>query len=490
MGNVLKKDKKDTRTSDRNSGERDPASPRTSRLMAVLTALLVLAFLAIVPAGPQVFGSRQAFAYSRLDVKRSGERMLFIAPHPDDEGLAAAGLIQRVLKMGIDVRVVVLTAGDASAGAARAFRRSSNPAPRDFRLMGEERVRETRSALKIIGLSPRDVIFLGYADGSLNSLWDTNWDYGNLHVGRNGTDRSPYPFAYEKGAPCCGANLEKNLTAIFKSFKPNFVVYPDEDDAHHDHWAANAFTQYVIVRSGYRGAEYTYLVHRHDFPVPRSYAPYDYLTAPYALRHLETNWKSVPLTRHEEDIKELAIRSYKVPQMTRNSSIRAFVRRNELFGTVESVRPEHIGRSRPDFTLPIMPYVVERDPVDDGLDAPAGGELRDISLCMGDTSTYVALQAQGNIMPDLRYAFRMRVFRGKHVDRYDIDVAGRHATCMRLAQNSVLLKRRIPLEIAGARMWISLPSSVLSGAGTCMLSVDAMNGPRRVDHSAWRRLSI
>ena len=490
MGNVLKKAKKDTRTSGRNSGERDSASPKTSRSILVLTALLVLTFLAVVPAGPQVFGSRQAFAYSRLDMKQSGGRMLFIAPHPDDEGLAAAGLIQRVLKMGIDVRVAVLTTGDASAGAARAYCRSPSPTPGDFRLMGEERVRETRNALRIIGLPPRDVIFLGYADGSLNSLWDMNWDYGNLHMGRNGADHSPYPFAYEKGAPCCGANLEKNLTAIFESFKPNFVVYPDENDAHHDHWAANAFTRYVMIRSGYKGAEYTYLVHRHDYPLPRSYAPYDYLTAPYALQHLETNWKSVPLTRHQEDVKELAIRSYKVPLMIENSSARSFIRRNELFGTAESVKPEHIGRSRPDFTLPNMPYVVERDTVDDGMNAPAGGELRDISLCIGDTGTYVALQAQGNIVPDLTYAFRMRVFRGKRVDRYDINVAGRNATCMKLARNSILLKHRIPLEVAGTRMWISLPSSVLSGAGACMLSVDAMNGRRRVDRSAWRSLSI
>ena len=42
----------------------------------------------------------------------AGERLLVIAPHPDDETLGAGGLIQRVLERGGTVRVVLVTAGD------------------------------------------------------------------------------------------------------------------------------------------------------------------------------------------------------------------------------------------------------------------------------------------------------------------------------------------------------------------------------------------
>src|SRR2546430_10087895 len=47
---------------------------------------------------------------TELAVKR-GERLLVLAPHPDDETLGAGGLIQRVLARGGTVRVVLVTAG-------------------------------------------------------------------------------------------------------------------------------------------------------------------------------------------------------------------------------------------------------------------------------------------------------------------------------------------------------------------------------------------
>ncbi len=102
--------------------------------------------------------------------------MLFIAPHPDDECLAGGGLIQQALKMGLDVRVVVLTAGDASEGAAQDFLGRYGCAALDYMTMGDARMQETRDALRTLGLPPGKVIFLCYADGSLNSLWDVDWD--------------------------------------------------------------------------------------------------------------------------------------------------------------------------------------------------------------------------------------------------------------------------------------------------------------------------
>jgi LmbE family N-acetylglucosaminyl deacetylase len=40
-------------------------------------------------------------------------RLLVISPHPDDEAIAAAGVMQRVRSAGGRVRVVLLTSGDA-----------------------------------------------------------------------------------------------------------------------------------------------------------------------------------------------------------------------------------------------------------------------------------------------------------------------------------------------------------------------------------------
>lgn len=42
------------------------------------------------------------------------ESLLIIAPHPDDEVIGCAGLIQRSLNKGNDVYVIILTGGEAS----------------------------------------------------------------------------------------------------------------------------------------------------------------------------------------------------------------------------------------------------------------------------------------------------------------------------------------------------------------------------------------
>ncbi|WP_240051127.1 PIG-L deacetylase family protein, partial [Bacteroides salyersiae] len=42
------------------------------------------------------------------------ESLLIIAPHPDDEVIGCAGLIQRSLNKGNNVYVIILTGGEAS----------------------------------------------------------------------------------------------------------------------------------------------------------------------------------------------------------------------------------------------------------------------------------------------------------------------------------------------------------------------------------------
>src|SRR6266566_5536117 len=62
-------------------------------------------------------GCRRPLAPS-VSVER-GERLLVIAPHPDDETLGAGGLIQRVLSAHGTVGVVLVTAGDGYVEAVR-----------------------------------------------------------------------------------------------------------------------------------------------------------------------------------------------------------------------------------------------------------------------------------------------------------------------------------------------------------------------------------
>src|SRR5262245_52083561 len=60
-------------------------------------------------------------------------RLLVVAPHPDDEVLAAGGLMQHVLAAGGQVRVVYLTNGDGYRDGVRLEEREARPKPKDFR---------------------------------------------------------------------------------------------------------------------------------------------------------------------------------------------------------------------------------------------------------------------------------------------------------------------------------------------------------------------
>src|SRR5437773_5875662 len=88
-----------------------------------------------------------------------GRRLLVVAPHPDDEVLAAGGLMARILRQPGTVHVVVATDGEAGVNRTRAPD------------LGDARRGETRRALADLGLAPADVEFMGYANNSLANAW-------------------------------------------------------------------------------------------------------------------------------------------------------------------------------------------------------------------------------------------------------------------------------------------------------------------------------
>jgi LmbE family N-acetylglucosaminyl deacetylase len=89
------------------------------------------------------------------------DRILVLAPHPDDEALACAGAIQRGLASGLPVHVVFLTLGDNNEWSFTVYRKRPQLLPRQVRAMGEVRHDEALSAARALGLAPDALIFLG-----------------------------------------------------------------------------------------------------------------------------------------------------------------------------------------------------------------------------------------------------------------------------------------------------------------------------------------
>ncbi len=83
--------------------------------------------------------------------------MLILAPHQDDETLGCGGLIARASALGLKPLVAYLTDGGASHVGSPTW-----PAER----LAARRNLEALSALRVLGVEPEDVVWLGWPDAS------------------------------------------------------------------------------------------------------------------------------------------------------------------------------------------------------------------------------------------------------------------------------------------------------------------------------------
>jgi len=279
-----------------------------------------------------------------LDGDLSGSALV-IAPHSDDEVLGAGGAIQRHLRRGERVTVVLLTNGD---GQYRGPFKSRAQAIR----FGLHRQEETRRALAHLGGSSRQmrIVFLGYPDRGLARLWNGHWEPEHLYTSpQTRLNHSPYENSFTPYAPYCGWSVVQDLQAILEDERPQIIYLPHPHDAHPDHWSAYAFTIYALEHlklshpheeSFKRARLLTYLVHHGRWPLPWGKFLRAELRPPRPLINLDIRWRSIPLTREETLRKYQAILRYRSQVRYMRPYLVSFARRNELFGEIPALRLE------------------------------------------------------------------------------------------------------------------------------------------------------
>jgi len=433
---------------------------------------------------------------TRLELKPT-DRILVIAPHPDDETLSSGGLIRHAVTKGIPVKVTLMTCGDSYRGAVEVYLDVKNPVAKDYQRLGVVRYHETLRAMAKLGLSKDDVIVLAYADGSINSLYRRKWDSDQLHLGRNGEMYAPYSFAYEKKAPYCGENVVKNLAKIVKDFCPSIIIYPDYEDFHHDHWATAAFVEYTTTKIGYQGERYTYLVHRGpSWPVRGRYASHLSINPPAALGRLDVNWRKFSLTSAEKKLKRQAVFSYKSQELLAEPFFEAFVRNNELFAQYSDIKVAPV-ETKPDFFAPgDLPEKIVFDPIRDARVKRFGGrgDLAGVSFAYDNQNTWLAIAAWDDIAPNVVYSLHLHIFEENRVKRLDVDVLNGKSFIRSRARNSIGSGMSLPVEFKGNRLVIQLPSSLFLDAHIVLVNVDTCRKKSderyRIDHTGWRRLLL
>jgi uncharacterized protein (TIRG00374 family) len=181
---------------------------------------------------------------------RPGDRILIVAPHVDDEAIAAAGYTVDALGAGAEVFVVYLTAGDGGFITAEFEGRTLRPRPKDYLREGEIRIREAHAVMALLGVPQANQFVLGYPDGDLLPMVEHSEEVITSRTTRD--TAVPYSSALSPGAPYRLASLEADLARVFAAVSPTRVIAPVAFDAHPDHRAGAILVRRRLPPSGTR----------------------------------------------------------------------------------------------------------------------------------------------------------------------------------------------------------------------------------------------
>ena len=269
------------------------------------------------------------------------DRILVIAPHPDDEVIGAGGVIQEALRLNIPVRVMYLTNGDSNALAGLYYKKHPVFGRKQALEMGKLRQQEAVEAMKYLGLDAKQLIFLGYPDyGTLRIFkryWKSNETYRSVLTR---VSHVPYSTALTPEADYNAPSILADFKKVILDFKPTKVFVNHPSDSNDDHQAAYLFLK--IALWDLRGqidniSVYTYLVHATNWPRPLGLFPQLRLEPQKYLQAQGNQWFDFELSPDQLRRKEEAIHYYRTQIPYKPKYLFTFVRANELFSSMSAV---------------------------------------------------------------------------------------------------------------------------------------------------------
>ncbi len=247
-------------------------------LVTIIGVLVVFYFL----ERPPVLSQQAIFSLKEVSMPTSGQKVLVISPHPDDETIALAGIIAQSRKNGANIKIVLVTNGNMHHNEAT-------------------RYAEFKTATGILGVDESSLVFLNLPDGKLDEL-----DQGMIY---------------------------QLLKGQIDSYNPDIVLYPHVKDKNPDHSTTGKIVAEILKAEPDKRTAYQFLVHYEIFyPEPRTFDPSLYLLPPKTLVKSDKEWQRFMLPQDIEDLKISATFSYK--SQLKNSFLRELmlssIRKNEL----------------------------------------------------------------------------------------------------------------------------------------------------------------
>ena len=310
------------------------ARGRTASLRLSLCGTLVLAIALCLFGGCRPAASPVVRPASGEVQLSASDRILVLAPHPDDEVLGAGGMLREAMRRGLPVRVVFLTNGDSNEWSFLAYHKRPVFFPRAVLDMGSMRQKEALAAGAALGVPERDLTFLGYPDYGTLSFWRAHWSARPPGRGRlTRATAVPYATAFRPGAPFKGEEILADLEAILREFRPTRIFVSHPADHHPDHAALYLFTRVALwdVQGEVTATLHPFLVHYPHWPGEKGFRPGQELAPPARLL-AGFRWQVRELTGEDVDAKRLALAAHHTQYGYSASRLLPFVRANELYG--------------------------------------------------------------------------------------------------------------------------------------------------------------
>ena len=177
--------------------------------------------------------SKGAFAMTTADSLEltSRDRILVLAPHPDDESIACGGLLLAARDAGAERSVIVVTDGDNNPWPQRWIEKRWRIDAAARARWGARRRAEAGTALDVLGVAPSQRHFLGLPDSELTALLMRD------------------------------ARLPSEVGTLIAQMRPTHIAMPALSDRHPDHSAVHVAALLALSTTPHAPRLLIYAVH-------------------------------------------------------------------------------------------------------------------------------------------------------------------------------------------------------------------------------------
>jgi len=450
--------------------------------MAKKSISIILYIILISGCAYSPLTTPQSSGIGIIEPIKKADRVLILAPHPDDEAIGCAGIIQEAVSKGVDIKIVYLTNGDHNQVSFIVYEKRLTLRKGEFIHMGEVRKNEAIKAMKLLGVGSSNLIFLGYPDFGTFTIFREVWQERKPYKSMlTRISRVPYKENFSFGAPYKGESILDDLEKILREYKPTKIFVSHPADANADHKALYLFLQIALRDLKKKAPQpkiYPYLVHCIGWPLPRHYHPQLELEPPNQVLGSQIEWSQFQLSPEQLIRKRQAILCYKSQTSSSAFYLLAFARKNELFGDYPEVE---LKKEEP----------VNDQPVWNAASNLARGGCRASYGLSGENLLIRIDKPQ-----ELNERFSTQFYLFGYSDRTPfaampkIRIITRHKRFKVFAARKMVKSEGISLKLGPKELIINVPLEVLGEPDFILAAVKTYAGILRTDTTSFRKITI